>query len=163
MKYPDLGYYNYLITGGIMKSLFSAFMLISLLTNTYAGKVETPSSLSGAKIVTAAEAKALQDSGALVVDVRKKLEYAEKHIKGAMSLPYKEKSKKVAGFDMGKDRWKIKKIADHKNKDIIFQCNGKTCWKSYKASKTAVKNGFTKVHWFRGGIPEWNKAGYPTE
>jgi rhodanese-related sulfurtransferase len=42
---------------------------------------------------------------------------------------------------------------------LIFACNGAECWKSYKASQAALKAGFTKVHWFRGGFPEWRAAG----
>jgi rhodanese-related sulfurtransferase len=129
----------------------------------FAGKAETPESLAGAKIVTVQEANAAIAAGAVVVDVRKKLEFAEKHIKGAISLAYKEKSAKVADFDMSKDKWKIEKLASHKTTPIIFYCNGKTCWKSYKASKTAVKEGFTNVLWLRNGMPAWKTAGLPSE
>jgi hypothetical protein len=34
-----------------------------------------------------------------------------------------------------------------------FHCNGAECWKSYKAAKVALSNGFTTVYWFRGGFP----------
>ena len=45
------------------------------------------------------------------------------------------------------------------SKATIFHCNGAECWKSYKASKAARAKGFTKVYWFRGGMPDWEKAG----
>jgi len=28
---------------------------------------------------------------------------------------------------------------------------------------TAIKAGYTKVYWFRGGFPEWKGKGFPTE
>jgi rhodanese-related sulfurtransferase len=27
----------------------------------------------------------------------------------------------------------------------------------------AVKAGYTRVYWFRGGFPEWSAKGYPVE
>ena len=145
-----------------MKYIISAlFLLLNL--NAFSAKVQTPTSLDGATVVTPAEAKKAIDGGATPIDVRKKLEYAEKHIKGAKSLAYKEKSAKKPDYDMGKDKWKFDKIADLKNKPIVIYCNGSTCWKSYKASKMAVKNGFKKVLWLRDGMPAWDKAGLPTE
>lgn len=53
---------------------------------------DVPDSLRGATVVDAADAKSLIDSGVLVVDARVANECAESHIKGAISIPYKEKS-----------------------------------------------------------------------
>ncbi len=41
-----------------------------------------------------------------------------------------------------------------KGKPAISSCNGAEYWKSYKASKVAVGNGFKAVYWLRGGLPE---------
>ena len=142
---------------------YLAFFLILLSSNLYAGKVKTPDSLEGATIVDAAKVKELMAAGATAIDTRKGLEYAEAHIKGAIHVAYKEKSEKKADFDMAKDKWKTKKLPADKNAKIILYCNGPTCWKSYKSSKTAVSLGYKNVYWFRGGLPEWKQAGYPTE
>jgi len=45
-----------------------------------------------------------------------------------------------------------------KEKPVIFACNGAECWKSYKASKTALARGFKTVYWLRGGLPEWEAS-----
>ena len=45
------------------------------------------------------------------------------------------------------------------DKPTIFSCNGAECWKSYKASKVAMAQGFKTVYWFRGGLPEWEATG----
>jgi rhodanese-related sulfurtransferase len=134
-------------------SLFSANALAT----------DTPASLAGATVVTAEKAKSLMDGGAPMIDARVANEYAEAHIKGAKNVPYKEKSAKAADFDAKQDSFDLAKLPADKNAPIIFQCNGAECWKSYKAAHEAMKAGYKKVYWFRGGFPEWKAKGYPVE
>lgn len=124
---------------------------------------ETPNSLAGATLISADQAKDLQSKGATVVDTRVANEYAEAHIKGAISVPYKEKSAKAADFDASQDSFDLGKLPGDKNAAIVMYCNAGECWKSYKASAVAIKAGYKKIHWFRGGFPEWKGKGYPTE
>lgn len=124
---------------------------------------DNPSTLPGAAIVTADAAKDLIAKGAQVVDVRSANEYAEGHIKGAKNVPYKEKSDKKPAFDAAQDSFDLGKLPADKAAAMVFYCNGLECWKSYKAGITAVKAGYTKIHWLRGGLPEWKGKGYPTE
>jgi rhodanese-related sulfurtransferase/ABC-type phosphate/phosphonate transport system substrate-binding protein len=122
----------------------------------------TPSQLPGATIVTAPEVVAMQQRGVLLVDVRIAKEYQDRHIKGAISIPYNEKSLKDVAFDPAADEWAGPEKLD-KNQPVIFQCNGPECWKSYKAARVALTKGFRTVYWFRGGYPEWEIAGLPVE
>ncbi|HEX8012666.1 MAG TPA: rhodanese-like domain-containing protein [Casimicrobiaceae bacterium] len=122
----------------------------------------TPSQLPGATIVTTTEVLALQQKGIPVIDVRIAKEYHEKHIRGAISIPYEENSLKDVAFDATKDQWAGPEKLD-KNKPVIFQCNGPECWKSYKAARVALAKGFKQVYWFRGGFPEWESAGLAIE
>lgn len=124
---------------------------------------ETPATLAGAKLVGAAEVKQMLDSGVPVIDTRVAAEYAEKTIKGAKSVPYKEKSAKDVGFDASQDQFDLSKLPADKAAPIVFFCNAGECWKSYKASVVAIKAGYSKINWFRGGMPEWVKAGLPTQ
>ena len=124
---------------------------------------ETPASLDGATLVNADKVKELMAKGVPVVDTRVATEYAEAHIKGAVSVPYKEKSAKEASFDAKADSFDLTKLPADKAAPIVFYCNAGECWKSYKASVLAIKAGYKKVNWFRGGIPEWKAKGYPTE
>ena len=135
----------------------------ALTLSTSAQAVENPTTIAGAKVVSPAEAKAAADKGAMIVDVRSKNEYAEEHIAGAKIVPYKERSKKVADFDMSKDKFDVSKLGSDKSAAMIFYCNGTSCWKSFKASTTAVKAGYTGVLWLREGIPGWKAAGLPTK
>lgn len=124
---------------------------------------DTPDSLSGAIPVDAARTKFLAESGVLVIDARVANEYAESHIRGAINVPYKEKSAKSADFDASQDSFDLSKLPASKDTAMVIYCNGPECWKSYKASKAAVKAGYKTVYWFRLGIPEWKAKGYPTE
>jgi rhodanese-related sulfurtransferase len=102
-------------------------------------------------------------AGAPVVDTRVAAEFAEKSIKGAISVPYKEKSAKDAGFDASADQFDLGKLPSNKASPVVFFCNAGECWKSYKASVVAQKAGYTHINWFRGGFPEWSSKGLPTQ
>jgi rhodanese-related sulfurtransferase/ABC-type phosphate/phosphonate transport system substrate-binding protein len=117
----------------------------------------TPAALPGATLVTAADVKRLAAQGVLIADTRNAQEFQQKHIPGAVLVPYVEKSLKDVVYDRKLDDFSALTKMD-KAVPIIFQCNGPECWKSYKASREALTAGFTKVYWFRGGMPEWEAA-----
>jgi ABC-type phosphate/phosphonate transport system substrate-binding protein/rhodanese-related sulfurtransferase len=119
----------------------------------------TPRTLPGGKITAADEVKKLMASGVPLFDVRAEAQYAEHHIPGAKNLPYRMNSPKEIDFDGSLDSWDVSRLPADKNAPVIFQCNGAECWYSYKASRTAIKLGYRKVYWFRGGIPEWKSQG----
>jgi ABC-type phosphate/phosphonate transport system substrate-binding protein/rhodanese-related sulfurtransferase len=123
----------------------------------------TPKLLPGATMIDAAQAKDLMARGVPLFDTRVEHEYKESHIKGAISLPYKENSPKEVDFDDTLDAFDLTKLPKDKSAPVIFACNGAECWKSYKSAKLAIKNKYTKVHWYRGGFPEWKAAGFPVE
>ena len=123
----------------------------------------TPRTLRGATIVTAEEATELMKKGVPIFDTRVKEEYVDGHIKGALSLPYGEKSAKEVDFDSSKDHFSLSGLPADKNAPIILSCNGPECWKSYKSSVAAIKAGYRQIYWFRGGFPEWRLKGYPIE
>lgn len=135
----------------------------AIVASSVASAADTPASLKGAEIVDAAKAKALMASGAKMIDTRVSNEFAEGHIVGAVSVPYKEKSAKAADFDAATDSFDLAKLPTDKSTPIITQCNGPECWKSYKGATAAIKAGHKKVYWFRGGIPEWKAKGFAVE
>lgn len=124
---------------------------------------ETPARLDGVKVVTAEEAKKMLDKGVPLIDARVAAEYAEKTIKGAKSVPYREKSAKAVDFDRKQDQFDLAKLPADKNAPLVFFCNAGECWKSYKASVLARDAGYKQVHWLRGGMPEWTAKGLPTQ
>ena len=122
----------------------------------------TPNALPGVKRITAKDAQQLQAQGALVVDTRTEKEYRTKRIRGAVWAAYGEKSLKDVAFNAEQDDFKALESLD-RTKPLIFSCNGAECWKSYKAAKVAADKGFSNVYWMRGGLPEWDAEGLPTE
>jgi rhodanese-related sulfurtransferase/ABC-type phosphate/phosphonate transport system substrate-binding protein len=120
----------------------------------------TPSALPGATVVGAAEVAKLIASGVTPVDTRTVKEFENEHINGAVHAPYVERSLKDRDFDAKLDDFTAI-LNLPKDKPLIFFCNGPECWKSYKASKIAVENGFKQVYWYRMGMPEWREKAMP--
>lgn len=147
----------------LRRQLLAAALVAAATLAGSAGAVENPAKLDGAVIVTAKQASDLAAKGTSIIDVRSANEFAEGHIKGARNVPYKEKSEKKAGFDGSLDSFDLAKLPADKNAPIVMYCNGLDCWKSYKAATTAVKAGYKKVHWLRGGLPEWKAGGLALE
>ena len=123
---------------------------------------ETPMSIPGGSFVDVTKAKALHDKGAVFVDARVSAEYAEKHIKGAINVVFKEVNKKVSKLDP-KDEFDLKKLPADKAKAMVFYCNGSPCWRGYKGADAAIKAGYKNVSWFRDGLPAWEEKNFPTE
>jgi rhodanese-related sulfurtransferase len=124
--------------------------------------ITTPDSLKGVTRVSAEEVVELAKQGVMLVDTRSQKEFDNEHVRGAILASYVEKSLKETDFDAAKDDFSaLKTIA--KEKPVVFLCNGPECWKSYKASKTAANSGYTKIYWFRGGMPEWREKHLPVE
>ncbi|MDH5425137.1 MAG: rhodanese-like domain-containing protein [Gammaproteobacteria bacterium] len=86
----------------------------------------------------------------LIVDTRSNYEFETIHINTAINIPVSRKDF-VA---------KVREIRKTTNKTIVFYCNGRTCYKSYKAAKAAMDNGIENVFAYDAGMFEWAKA-YP--
>jgi rhodanese-related sulfurtransferase len=127
-------------------------------------KPETPKAISGAKIVSAAEAKSLSaGKGAVFIDTRSAVNFGKGRVPGAASASYKEKSDPVENFDGSKDSFDFDKLPADKSAKIVFYSDGPTGWKSYKAAVLAVKAGYKNVMYMRGGMGDWEAAGNPVE
>ena len=142
---------------------FAACLAVTLYLSTPAHAQETPAALEGVKVVSAEQARDLAAAGAALVDTRTANEYAELTAKGAVHVPYAEKSAKAVTFDKAADKFDIAKLPGNKAAPLVFFCNSGTCWKSYKASVVARDAGYKQVNWFRGGMPEWTSKSLPTQ
>ena len=140
---------------------FAAAAALAIAPTAFAA--ETPNTLQGVKVIGAQEAKPMLDRGVLFVDARVAAEYAEKTIKGAKNVPYREKSAKSVDFDRAQDQFDLAKLPADKATPVVFFCNAGECWKSYKASVLARDAGYKQVYWLRGGMPEWTSKGLPTQ
>jgi rhodanese-related sulfurtransferase len=144
----------------LIKHLAAAILAVGLTSAAFA---ETPATLPGTKLAAAEDVVKLQAAGAVIVDSRIASEYADAHIKGAISVPYREKSEKSVSFDAGQDEFNLAKLPADKGVLIVVYCNGPECWKSFKAGTAAVKAGYTNIYWYRAGLPDWTAKGFPTE
>lgn len=151
-----------------IRHIFQLLLVALTLTSLSGARADdpppTPTSLAGAKVISAAEAKALLDAkGAHFFDTRSVLNFGKGHIPGAVTASYKEKSDKNASFDASKDEFALAALPADKNAKIVFYSDGPTGWKSYKATVLAVKAGYKNVHYLRGGFQDWTANAWPVE
>ena len=111
-----------------------------------------PEQVPGTTLVSAAEAKALYDANVVFIDVRSPRLHNRRHIPGAVHLDLKDTY----------DEESLSRVAK-KDQQLVIYCSGIKCSRSSTASAEAVSWGYTKVHYFRGGIVDWRNAGYPVE
>jgi rhodanese-related sulfurtransferase/ABC-type phosphate/phosphonate transport system substrate-binding protein len=123
----------------------------------------TPRTLAGTELVTAQQAQQLVTRGVPLFDGRTEEEFRTGRPAGARWLPYVERSTKETDYDDAKDELDLSKLPADKSAELMFSCGGPECWKSYKSARKAMKAGYTKIYWFRGGIHEWRQAGLPIE
>ena len=89
----------------------------------------------------------LDQTRALVVDVREPLEYAGGHLPGALSIPQAELALHLG--ELPRDR------------DLLVVCEGGT--RSARAARFLKQTGFLHVTNLVGGTGAWRQAGLPTE
>ncbi len=135
----------------IQISLF-LFFIINMAGVSYAADngYLSPEHAEGAITTSLSQARTLFDNGAVFIDVRNPRLYARRHIPDAFHLDLTDAFNETAVAAIAK-----------KEQAIVIYCSGIKCGRSYHASKKAISWGFTEVHYFRGGIVEWRKAGYP--
>ena len=137
----------------MLKSIIiTAMAAFGLAIATPASAEVSPGTIDGATTVDAAHAKALFDKGAVFIDVRKDSDWDAGRIPGAHHIELKSV---YSAATLGK--------AADKSAEVVVYCNGEKCLRSSKASAQAVGWGFTKVYYFRDGMPAWESAGFPVE
>jgi rhodanese-related sulfurtransferase len=105
------------------------------------------------EVKTAFAKRFFDASGAVFVDAREPGQYAEGHIKGALSVPFEAA---VANPDLLKPFRTV-------GKPIICYCDGGDCELSHDLAKNMLADGIRKVLVFTEGYPAWKAAGYPVE
>jgi len=143
------------IAMGLKTFIRCGFILMTVILTIGTGyadenKYRSPELVEGTVKTSAQQAKALYEQGVVFIDVRNPRLYAKGHIPGAFHLDLKY------NFDEST----LGAVAE-KDQPIVIYCSGVKCSRSYRASEQAVSWGYTKVHYFRGGIVDWKKADYP--
>ena len=91
-------------------------------------------------------ARRLRAGGVVVLDVRPAAEYAAGHIRGALSVPIGELSKRLRDVP--------------KNGQVVAYCRGPYCVYADDAVRTLRKRGYRAAR-LEDGFPEWKNAGLP--
>ena len=115
-------------------------------------KSPAPEQVEGAVTVSTKRAKTLMNQGVVFIDVRRAVDYQSSHIQWAIHLDLK--------LDLTEESLSA---VVKKNQPVVFYCNGDMCQRSAVASEKTVAWGWTKVFYYRGGFPDWQKAGLPLE
>jgi PQQ-dependent catabolism-associated CXXCW motif protein len=139
-------------------------------------RAPTPATLSGARIVTNAEAHRLwMESQAIFVDV---LPQAPRPANLPETVLWRDKPRlDIPGSiwlpDTGYgalapevERYFFDGLARangrDKTKPILFYCQ-RNCWMSWNAAKRALQAGYTNVIWYPDGTEGWSEESYPLE
>lgn len=123
-------------------------------------KPDTPSALTGGKVVSVDDAKKmLEDGKTQFFDTRSALNFGKGHLKGAKLVAYKEKSDFVPNFDDSQDKFELEKLPSDKSTPIVIYSDGPKGWKSYKAAVVTIKAGYKNVMWLREGTTGWVAKG----
>jgi sulfur-carrier protein adenylyltransferase/sulfurtransferase len=102
---------------------------------------------SSIREVSAEEARAKADKGAVLVDVREPDEWANGHVPGAVYIP--------RGFL----ELRIEEKVPDKSKEVVVYCAGGT--RSAFGAKSLQELGYTNVVSMTGGFGKWKEAGFP--
>ncbi|MCJ7774006.1 MAG: rhodanese-like domain-containing protein [Desulfobacterales bacterium] len=99
-------------------------------------------------------AKQIFDKGNVVfVDARVYEDYAEGHIKGAISLPVNRFDEMIQDF-----------LEDYPfSQQIVTYCSGRECEDSHYLAEKLIHMGYTETKIFIDGYPGWEEKGYPVE
>jgi len=87
----------------------------------------------------------MQNDQVVIVDARSEFEYQTLNILNAVNIPYAKKSFVE----------QLKELRNSTDKVIVFYCNGRTCYKSYKATMKALRYNIDNCYSFDAGVFEW--------
>ena len=101
------------------------------------------------KEISAPEVKNMIENGqAVLVHVLSRTEYEMQHIPDSVNIP-------IIDMENTED------LPENKATPLIFYCMGKRLPYSLRAARIAAEKGYTNIHVFSGGIPEWRTFNYP--
>ncbi len=140
--------------------------VIALLSGVLAGTpgaeepYRAPDSIPGTELIGADGAWLRFREGVPFVDTRLPSDFEAGRIPGAVNLTI------MRDHDDPRNRFTRERLLDvvgGTDQPVVVYCNERDCWRTEAAARRAQEWGFTRVHYFPGGYPEWIRYGYPFE
>ncbi len=123
--------------------------IMLFITSSLLASYQAPLKVQGSTTIDSKKAFELYNKGVKFLDVRPLRFLKSGKIKNSIHL-YVDKMTKT----------KLEKIINKDEKFVIY-CNGAGCPLSAKAIKLAVEYGYTKIYYYRDGIPAWDYYKFP--
>lgn len=143
----------------VIRSAWLAFaVLLGALPALAQDLTPTPITAQGVQVISVEQARDLVGN-AYFFDMRAALNFGKGHIKGAVAVPYNQKSAQRADFDGSMDKFDRTRLPADKLASIVFYSDGPTGWKSYKAAILTARAGYSNVKWLREGTSGWTAKG----
>jgi rhodanese-related sulfurtransferase len=86
----------------------------------------------------------------VIIDTRHAEEFRKGHIEGAINL-----------LDTQIRRDDLARLLPRTDTPLLLYCNGDRCLRSSNTAQQAVKWGYRRIYWFRGGWQEWMNKRLP--
>jgi PQQ-dependent catabolism-associated CXXCW motif protein len=130
---------------------------------------QTPSTLNGARVIGLAGLVALLPQQPVLIDVGPAQKKPEDLPRGRLWLPTHRSIPGAAWFpgagaavlEPAKEIIFFRRMEEltggDRSKPLVIFCRPE-CWGSWNAGKRLVARGYSRVHWFPGGITEWQEA-----
>ena len=122
-------------------------VILVVVVGIFAFRASNPSTVEKLPLeISVAEASAMRDKGAFILDVRQPEEWTESHIPGATLIPLGELASRVKEVPQGQE--------------IVVVCRSGN--RSQQGRDILLSAGFTQVTSMAGGVNEWKAAGLET-
>lgn len=123
---------------------------------------DTPLTIPGARTLSTAELHAMLASGVRPVLIDTLDGNHHRTIPGAFWLRGAGNVRAESGEKTGELLGQVARgMVKSTNTSVVVFCLSSQCWLSYNAARRLVLQGFTQVHWYRGGVEAWRAAGLP--
>ncbi|MFY0699441.1 MAG: rhodanese-like domain-containing protein [Bermanella sp.] len=131
----------------LLEFVVNNWMLVSALLGLFALLAWDSGQKAGPKVSTHEATRLINQSNALVLDIREKADFKAGHVVDSVNIPNAQVTNRIS------------ELEKHKTDPIIVVC--KTGQTASAASKALKDNGFEQVFRLSGGIMEWTNSNLP--
>ncbi len=93
----------------------------------------------------------LKTAGIVIIDARRKADFDDGHIEGAINIPDTELTSEAV----------LAQAVTSKSTPVLFYCNGFKCGRAAHATTIAIQWNYSNVFYFAAGMEEWKANRLP--